>query len=76
MGLFREVASKGGGGFVRLIKVLTCSGTSGVAIWGGDLGDVGCNVQKIECMHVVFLRQVTEKKEKRQKEGSGQKVDS
>ena len=43
VGLYRVLATEGGGGSVRLEKVLSRGGTSGVAIWGGDLSAVGCN---------------------------------
>ena len=46
MGLFRKFDADGGGVSVCLGKVLTRGGTSGAAIWVGDLGFVGFNVEK------------------------------
>ena len=43
MDLYREVAMEGGGVSISFGKVLSCGGTSGVGIWGGDLGAVGAN---------------------------------
>ena len=67
---FKEVDAEGGGGSVRLRKFLPRGGTSDAAIWGGDMGAVGCNVGKIEGVHVGFLQQVKGKKLRRQKDGS------
>ena len=43
VGSYREVATEGGGGSISFGKVLSCGGTSGVAIWVGDLDAVGAN---------------------------------
>ena len=43
VGLYREVAMEVGGGSIHLGKVISHIGTNGVDIWGGDLGDFGCN---------------------------------
>ena len=44
--MFREVATAGGGGPVRLGKVLMCSVTSVVTVWVRDLGADVSNVKK------------------------------
>ena len=49
--------------YSRWGKVLPRSGTIGVAIWGGDLGVVGFNVEKPEGVYLGFPLQVTGKKE-------------
>ena len=67
---------EGGGGYVHLGKFLLRCGTSGADIWGGDLGDVGCNVGKIEGVHVGLLRQVTGNNARRKKDGSWRRAES
>ena len=62
MGSVREVSAEGGGGSVCLGKVLPRGGTNDDDIWGRYLGAVGCNVKKLEVVHVGFLRQVTGEK--------------
>ena len=47
LGEFREVALTGGGGPVSLSKVIPRCGTSGVSIWGRDIGSDNSNVTKI-----------------------------
>ena len=59
MGVFREFATAGGGGPVRLGKVLMCSVTSVVTVWVRDLGaDVSNVKKKLEGVHMGLLQQV------------------
>ena len=62
LGSVREVSAEGGGGSVCLGKVLPRGGTNDDDIWGRYLGAVGCNVKKLEGIHVGFLKQVTGEK--------------
>ena len=66
----RETANERGGGPVSVSNVLSGSGAGGITIWGRYLGFSSEISQKMEGAHVGFLRKMTGKKVKRQRDGN------
>ena len=56
----------GGGGSVCINKIILFGGTSSANFGGRYLGDVSCNVGKLEGVHVGFIHQLMGKKSIRQ----------
>ena len=67
-------STKGGVEAVRLGKVLSHGYTGGAAVWGGDMVFLAPTAQRLEGVYVVFLRQVTKLKSKRERNGLCRKV--